>query len=103
MVNTVALLVEGVGRNLSAQGDISDPLKVALLVEGVGRNNVTNDEAEALLAVALLVEGVGRNKDYLAKRLIMKVALLVEGVGRNNSRRPHQRTISRRPPRGGRG
>ena len=60
MEDTVALLAEGVGRNLFAPGLTALGLTVALLAEGVGRNHVEHDTIGSG-GVALLAEGVGRN------------------------------------------
>ena len=60
---------------------------VALLAEGVGRNiNCGNSRCGAIGRVALLAEGVGRNitNNYGDIAAYLTVALLAEGVGRNN-------------------
>ena len=103
----------------------SSSLRVALLAEGVGRN--LGELFMVLgLGVALLAEGVGRNLHTGTGRGFVLVALLAEGVGRNRPSaygRPTGRTspssrrawveiprlfglyttATGRPPRGGRG
>ena len=78
-VFAVALLAEGVDRNLSALRVTSGP-SVALLAEGVDRN-VMSTVAFGLTTVALLAEGVDRNLSASAQAFFRE----------------------RRPPRGGRG
>ena len=76
---------------------------VALLVEGVDRNISTDvDELDALL-VALLAEGVDRNLPSLEEIYCSPVALLAEGVDRNKQFIPSPTDDDGRPPRGGRG
>ena len=53
--------------------------------------------------VALLAEGVDRNPLACTAVLAALVALLAEGVDRNWTPCTRRRTISSRPPRGGRG
>ena len=102
----VALLAEGVDRNLPAA--VLPPImpSVALLAEGVDRNNQDNTLADTLI-VALLAEGVDRNaaeldiaiaahKSPSSRRAWIEivglaldardlaVALLAEGVDRNS-------------------
>ena len=61
---------------------------VALLAEGVGRN-IAFQVSVCYNKVALLAEGVGRNKHLLHFVLFQPaVALLAEGVGRNQTVRP---------------
>ena len=81
LLGVVALLAEGVDRNLF---DIIQPhiLRVALLAEGVDRNSTTANKYVSHNDVALLAEGVDRNVK----------AALVTGKG-----------LCSRPPRGGRG
>ena len=55
----VALLAEGVDRNLAIQGDAQGAV-VALLAEGVDRNQNGNAHIK-MFSVALLAEGVDRN------------------------------------------
>ena len=77
---------------------------VALLAEGVDRNVYDPAMVEAALHVALLAEGVDRNLGSLGiEGVSKKVAHLAEGVDRNFSRMNFVRLFSRRPPRGGRG
>ena len=76
----VALLAEGVGRNLFSASSRSTG-RVALLAEGVGRNYAQAVPTDDMDAVALLAEGVGRNWS--------PITLLAAMLGR--------------PPRGGRG
>ena len=101
-MRSVALLVEGVGRNQAVPTHIHSILNVALLVEGVGRNPAHRPVA-GRLPVALLVEGVGRNDADSEDFLTESVALLVEGVGRNPLAPICLTETIRRPPRGGRG
>ena len=81
LLGVVALLAEGVDRNLF---DIIQPhiLRVALLAEGVDRNSTTANKYVSHNDVALLAEGVDRN--YCCGS--------IRGRG-----------TERRPPRGGRG
>ena len=75
---------------------------VALLAEGVDRNLASsgmNDVDE----VALLAEGVDRNQNIKAVCLLSHVALLAEGVDRNLSATIQTIGLPCRPPRGGRG
>ena len=100
----VALLAEGVGRNMDRYNRERRRTSVALLAEGVGRNTYTNEKEEIDISVALLAEGVGRNGHVFASHLnsvslfsgTFAVALLAEGVGRNQHTRPrsHQRLQS---------
>ena len=76
----VALLAEGVDRNVSEDITIAQGVGVALLAEGVDRN--------------LVVEGFHAHSD---------VALLAEGVDRNPIDYVPDLAAARRPPRGGRG
>ena len=76
--------------------------RVALLAEGVGRN-VGQVGGGVLVQVALLAEGVGRNNDECGNTGGRRVALLAEGVGRNPAVVPLLSTVIGRPPRGGRG
>ena len=98
----VALLTEGVGRNVHPA-----PRKavayVALLTEGVGRNIVARDAA------------VGGHLSPSSRRAWVEiggqqaepegnfVALLTEGVGRNQNYGLVASAVEGRPPRGGRG
>ena len=102
----VALLAEGVGRNIWYRSARNPASSVALLAEGVGRNDDARVSGDAWVSspssrrawveiflrvsnildyiiVALLAEGVGRNRNrwYAVNQFI--VALLAEGVGRN--------------------
>ena len=78
----VALLAEGVGRNIQATDiiihQIPSPSSRRAWVE-----IATEAELLAGQLVALLAEGVGRNRVYLVRNAVAKVALLAEGVGRN--------------------
>ena len=56
----VALLAEGVDRNIIEKLTSADRWNVALLAEGVDRNIVTS-KISLYLYVALLAEGVDRN------------------------------------------
>ena len=77
--------------------------KVALLAEGVGRNMEALADAIKYGYVALLAEGVGRNCKRPGRQRLGLVALLAEGVGRNGGGRRCAGVRHRRPPRGGRG
>ena len=59
-VFAVALLAEGVDRNLTVMSPGTIPSHVALLAEGVDRN-VLRSRIAAPSSVALLAEGVDRN------------------------------------------
>ena len=62
----VALLAEGVDRNVIDGGDErAGRHGVALLAEGVDRNQMSN-AASGSYPVALLAEGVDRNPEWLA-------------------------------------
>ena len=58
---TVALLAEGVDRNILDGGALIPDLEVALLAEGVDRNFSSRRQRPSRYAVALLAEGVDRN------------------------------------------
>ena len=79
----VALLAEGVDRNILPQLLITANWTVALLAEGVDRNFSGLAAAQQLVAVALLAEGVDRNLRGLVLFGLILVALLAEGVDRN--------------------
>ena len=76
---------------------------VALLAEGVGRNVYGIDVKKNTYYVALLAEGVGRNCGQISLRICEDVALLAEGVGRNDTINDTVENWKSRPPRGGRG
>ena len=122
----VALLAEGVDRNLKNIATKANGAGVALLAEGVDRNIVCSPpirqnaespssrrawieiaDAETLSVkplVALLAEGVDRNRNGCGRSVHLKlVALLAEGVDRNIASSKVVCTDNRRPPRGGRG
>ena len=82
MATRVALLAEGVDRNLLYPKFIVVVPRVALLAEGVDRNMCCAPEGVKDGTVALLAEGVDRN-------LICEEPFLLADAGR--------------PPRGGRG
>ena len=76
---------------------------VALLAEGVDRN-ISAAPCSIQAVVALLAEGVDRNrKKAFANDIEMEVALLAEGVDRNCCAISHDVFFHGRPPRGGRG
>ena len=83
--------------------DLIGKFAVALLAEGVDRNDISQFSRTEERGVALLAEGVDRN--FLAIHGLddAGVALLAEGVDRNALPCTTARTISCRPPRGGRG
>ena len=99
----VALLAEGVGRNLYGYYQTKDLKEVALLAEGVGRNRHgfpdDNRDWESPSSRRAWVE-IGRDAD---DRRLQLVALLAEGVGRNGNKLARQALGRSRPPRGGRG
>ena len=101
----VALLAEGVDRNLSRLINSRVKSKVALLAEGVDRNRKRGYCGARRIRVALLAEGVDRNKAQSCAHVSpFTVALLAEGVDRNIADAKRQDvTLDRRPPRGGRG
>ena len=125
MADTVALLAEGVDRNIFLAFLTASAWAVALLAEGVDRNLPPLECLCAALkspssrrawieiycagsrshgqAVALLAEGVDRNYQETKRKKTQTVALLAEGVDRNlRLKRLHLLPL-RRPPRGGRG
>ena len=83
MIATVALLAEGVDRNL-LNAALRFRCPVALLAEGVDRNQSVRCGHPAGWMVALLAEGVDRNFPLpLHGERQPQVALLAEGVDRN--------------------
>ena len=99
----VALLAEGVDRNLTAGIDTQDDRMVALLAEGVDRNIQCHAAPPCACGVALLAEGVDRNSHKHRYGFPSLVALLAEGVDRNITTTLARTGVSGRPPRGGRG
>ena len=106
---SVALLAEGVDRNLQSLPMSGTARNVALLAEGVDRNSISLRPAVKALHVALLAEGVDRNikgqAAFIQRRespssqrawieilmsgsstMASAVALLAEGVDRNSLR-----------------
>ena len=103
----VALLAEGVDRNISACWSIvwsslspssrrawieillkistSISVAVALLAEGVDRNAQICEYRIVKVEVALLAEGVDRNPPVTYTAIRHRVALLAEGVDRNSN------------------
>ena len=81
----VALLAEGVDRNIPVCKAQLDLGPVALLAEGVDRNLCSKHYKKSCTIVALLAEGVDRNL-YLVPvdAALPAVALLAEGVDRNH-------------------
>ena len=121
----VALLAEGVDRNLFPFRLFAVTAKVALLAEGVDRNFCAK-AARGRSRVALLAEGVDRNTPEKVRPSVPKwspssrrawieivnygrfcvtgmVALLAEGVDRNRLDAVQELDEAGRPPRGGRG
>ena len=98
----VALLAEGVDRNISTQ-ICAQVLGVALLAEGVDRNNfllngtlciqMSPSSRRAWIEISSKVSGAG----------LRWVALLAEGVDRNRTPSFWMLSAACRPPRGGRG
>ena len=81
----VALLAEGVDRNIVFNISTLPTTTVALLAEGVDRN-FSDGQRDPEYCVALLAEGVDRNQFFQRIRFgVKKVALLAEGVDRNFS------------------
>ena len=77
---------------------------VALLAEGVDRNLQAEQSFRAEAQVALLAEGVDRNFAQLyTYTSYANVALLAEGVDRNSIDQAAIIRMTSRPPRGGRG
>ena len=76
---------------------------VALLAEGVDRNLTFGHGITPFRMVALLAEGVDRNTMKEVSTISKRVALLAEGVDRNKPPSISSRASSSRPPRGGRG
>ena len=76
---------------------------VALLAEGVDRNLGWVDDGGEEFAVALLAEGVDRNMLAIIAFAKDAVALLAEGVDRNTTLAISAAVVASRPPRGGRG
>ena len=76
--------------------------RVALLAEGVDRN-LLEQGLRHKARVALLAEGVDRNPYHCETLLGEKVALLAEGVDRNILKPIAAGDCFGRPPRGGRG
>ena len=102
-LRTVALLAEGVDRNLR-KALVFLPCQVALLAEGVDRNRKKAKATEIEVEVALLAEGVDRNLTRCACfQRFQQVALLAEGVDRNFAALSLLDAPTGRPPRGGRG
>ena len=122
---SVALLAEGVDRNLFPFRLFAVTAKVALLAEGVDRNLIRHMGLMSVL-VALLAEGVDRNTPEKVRPSVPKwspssrrawieivnygrfcvtgmVALLAEGVDRNRLDAVQELDEAGRPPRGGRG
>ena len=78
--------------------------RVALLAEGVDRNVCDDIFPPGGVLVALLAEGVDRNPTSSPRRVpLPSVALLAEGVDRNHTPVTVRPSRLRRPPRGGRG
>ena len=71
---------------------------VALLAEGVDRNPTKKYIIIFLSVVALLAEGVDRNRKQIVRHIsVRKVALLAEGVDRNASPVQPRRMVGRSP------
>ena len=100
--STVALLAEGVDRNIMGlavvRTDQTSPSSRRAWIEMTGNGHEPEYEY-----VALLAEGVDRNCFPLSLELGVLVALLAEGVDRNRKSLSCPRRRSGRPPRGGRG
>ena len=100
---TVALLAEGVDRNLAwdahaAHGDTSPSSRRAWI-------EIVHQMIESpIQEVALLAEGVDRNRfSPVLTGKTVRVALLAEGVDRNLCVLRLAQAVAGRPPRGGRG
>ena len=102
VINNVALLAEGVGRNFCpAAAPAAAPPSPSSRRAWVEMDILGPEGAE--YRVALLAEGVGRNCIPLGGDLVTIVALLAEGVGRNPQLHEAVKDADGRPPRGGRG
>ena len=99
---SVALLAEGVDRNINKSAGTSAPA-VALLAEGVDRNyfGQTNDKEYVRSPSSRRAWIEIRHRDQRGRSGI--VALLAEGVDRNRWEAKVYEQGSGRPPRGGRG
>ena len=89
--------------NLFENRDFVSVFAVALLAEGVDRNIAGPELPAVTPEVALLAEGVDRNISRSSSVGCTKVALLAEGVDRNSGFCKTLKRVLRRPPRGGRG
>ena len=99
----VALLAEGVDRNLHEELELDLNNKVALLAEGVDRNIVIlQAEASMLPSPSSRRAWIEISKSGISAANV-QVALLAEGVDRNKFTVPFEDSEKRRPPRGGRG
>ena len=78
-------------------------VRVALLAEGVDRNLASVAVTVRAWSVALLAEGVDRNTQEVYEACRARVALLAEGVDRNIVLKLTGVISWSRPPRGGRG
>ena len=102
MANEVALLAEGVDRNLPLSVRLPSP-SVALLAEGVDRNS------SALTGTTPAIRSPSSRRAWIEMDqgvlvgVALDVALLAEGVDRNMSSLYSGASSAGRPPRGGRG
>ena len=102
-MSPVALLAEGVDRNMEDLFPNGCTVGVALLAEGVDRNYQLRLPWQRH-PVALLAEGVDRNRTTTPQSVkLAEVALLAEGVDRNSTIFARSESDAGRPPRGGRG
>ncbi len=101
---SVALLAEGVDRNVSIAAVVLDDWLVALLAEGVDRNRYVWHIVASGCLVALLAEGVDRNHSIAILSSLLewspssRRAWIEIGISA-----PFFCGYPRRPPRGGRG
>ena len=100
----VALLAEGVDRNIASKSPDASTIEVALLAEGVDRNTLMLSRQKMPGTVALLAEGVDRNFCPEAYKLRTSVSPSSRRawIEITNSLLATTRKASR-PPRGGRG
>ena len=101
--STVALLAEGVDRNVYDPAMVEAALHVALLAEGVDRNIDINREFTAAARSPSSRRAWIEIQCHPYRRHSTPVALLAEGVDRNTEALKDKLDGIGRPPRGGRG
>ena len=100
---SVALLAEGVDRNLRDRYFPTNDASVALLAEGVDRNNSSYSASRAALMSPSSRRAWIEIRFSYHRRTGRPVALLAEGVDRNIKTEAGAGDNPCRPPRGGRG